>query len=64
MKQICGKCPLYNKKEKSCGVNVVYQGEMLELVCEASDECYWIKNDIPIKEIVVDYDGNKRIIAD
>jgi hypothetical protein len=64
MKQICGNCPLYNKKEKTCEVSVVHRGVVLELMCEAADECYWIKNDIAISQIKVDYDGNKRIIAD
>lgn len=74
VEKICKNCLLYNKQEGTCRVNVLFEGEMLNIKVDPYDNCYWLEleeecrqinpneNPIEIKQIRSWSDGKNGFI--
>jgi len=62
VEQICENCSLYIKRNSTCGVNVLEDGEQYQLEVNAKDKCFWMELGIEINQIRIWTDGKNGYI--
>lgn len=58
----CGRCKLWNAKEKICTVVIVDKGEKFELQTNAKDPCMWDAMGVEVQRIRAFSDGKNGYI--
>jgi hypothetical protein len=59
---VCKNCLLYNRKEGTCEVRILQEGEKYELSVLPDDRCHWLEMDIPVHQIRAWSDGKDGYI--
>lgn len=59
VEQICKNCLLFNIKNNTCSINIIHEGEYLELKTNPEDKCHWIESGLidNVKQLRVWSDG-------